>query len=279
MPSFKKGVDSRKSVDSKHKLSTWKPIYILTIYRMVRLGIQEGEICKSMGISRDTLWTWRQKYAELEEAYKIAHQERQEMMDLPNWVYSRLSPELKTLWDRIRKWDRKPAGAGQIELILQDHGKNVRQQLFLHALVSFSYSPTRAMSSVNITKKELDHWITTDPDFSALVDEMQWHKKNFFEESLVKLVMEGNPAAIMFANKTLNKDRGYAPHSTIDHNHSGNIAVGVVDLAEVMKYLSQETRLELLEAIRRREQEVIPVRTITDDLNEQIANVPGEEKL
>lgn len=276
MASFKKGSKKKEHLTPEHKGSTWKPIYILTIYRMVRLGVHEGEICKMLGVSRDTLWTWRQKYVELEEAYAIAQRERADMTDLPSWVFSRLSPELQVLWNKIKKWERKPAGAGQIELILQDHGKNVRQQLFLHALVSNSFSPSRAMACVNVTKKELDNWINSDFEFSALVEEIQYHKKNFFEESLVKLVAEGNPAAIMFANKTLNKDRGYAPHATIQHNVSGMVGHAVFDLAEIMDELDMDTRLKVLDAIRRKETAAIPVKTVTDKLHEEIANVSTE---
>ncbi len=252
----------------------WKPILLVQIYRMVRAGLEEVDICKSLRIAHKTLWLWRRERPELQEAMDIAKKELSEGENFPDWIYAKLSPELKVIWNRIRKWEKNKNGVAQIEIMLQDGGKLVRQQLFLYALCMSCFSPSMAMGKVNITKSTLDEWISQDVKFAELVEEINWHKGNFFEQHLVQLVHENNPAATIFANKTYNKDRGYASHSTMDVQHSGQVLHGIVDLSELMPFLSGSAKLELLEAIRKRDVQDKQVLTVTERLSAEIAEVP-----
>jgi len=172
---------------------------------------------------------------------------------LPQWIYSRLTPELQEIWKKIDRWDKQKGGAAKIEMILQDHGKAVRQQLFLHALSTCRFSCTRALAKVNVTKREFDNWLLHDVDFAELVDEVEWHKGNFFESALIGLVEAGEPGAVVFASKTFNAERGYGIKARVDHNVAGTVMHGVVDLLEVAPFMKEETRADLLEAIRLRE--------------------------
>lgn len=257
----------------KTKKTKWKPIYLVQIYRMVKLGITDVDICKGLKISRQCLWTWREEKPELQEAISIAKKEMAESESLPAWIYARLTPELKKLWKKIREYEKEAGGTGiaKIELMLQDGGKRVRQQLFLYALCESRFSPSHAMRKVNITKRELDYWLKNDVEFAELVEEIQWHKGNFFEEALVMLVREGNPAAVLFANKTFNRDRGYANKTEVDVNVNGTVMHGVLDLSEIMESLSDSAKLELLTAIRRKDAEKNPRLTVQDRLSQQIA--------
>ena len=251
--------------------SRWKPIMLVQIYRLVRIGIPDIDICRSLKVSRETFYKWQRLYPELKEAVEIAKRELAESENFPTWVYSRLSPSLQALWDKIEQLHGCADGVAKIEMLLQDNGKKVRQQLFLFALCISRFSPSVAMQKVNITKKELDRWMHSDVEFAELVDEVQWHKGNFFEESLVALVQEGNPAAVMFANRTFNRERGYEKKSTLSVEHSGNVMVGVLDLAELIPMLTESTKLELLGAIRKKEAEKNPRLTVQDRIRETIA--------
>lgn len=266
------------TVAQKKRAVRWKPIFLLEIYRMTRAGLPDRDICTSLGISPQTLWNWSRDKSELKEALEIARKERAEGETMPAWVYSHLSPTLRAIWDDIGRWEEEKNPIARIEMILSDGGMRVRQQLFLHALCVYGFSPSRAMQKVNITKVELDRWLNEDVDFASLVEEVQWHKGNFFEEKLVNLVAEGNPAAVMFANKTYNSKRGYGVTSKLEVEHSGTVQHNVLDLADLMPYLGEGTRLELLEAIRRKEIEKSPKQlTVTDVLNQQIGDLESEE--
>lgn len=256
---------------ARTKLAKWKPIHIVQVYRMVKAGMQDIDICRSLHVSQKSYIQWQREKPELAEAISIARKEMSDGETFPDWIYSRLSPELREIWQQICHWHRKRNGVSQIEMILSDHGKIVRQQLFLYALCVSAFSASVACQRVNITKRTLDEWISSDPNFAELVEELQWHKGNFFEESLVRLVKEGNPAAILFANKTFNSARGYGARMSVDVNHSGSVLHGVVDLSELIPFLTEPCKLELLEAIRKREVRGKEVLTVTDHISAHIA--------
>lgn len=255
------------------KVTKWRPILLLDLYRLARLGMTDDDICVHLRVSRQGLWKWRKERPEVQEALSKAREEREAEGSFPDWVYSRLSPELKAVWDDIRKWERAKNGVARIEAMLCDQGLRVRQQLFLHALCCCSFSPSRAMQKVNVSKREVDRWVSEDVGFSELVEEIQWHKGNFFEESLVQLVAQGDVAATLFANKTYNRSRGYAASAQVEIHHSGNVRHDVVDLAEIMKLMSEPARLEMLEAVRLLESPPIPP-TGEERLHKQITMLP-----
>jgi hypothetical protein len=249
------------------KATKWREIFLVRIYRMMRQGLTDLEIAADLGVRRETLWLWRKQRAEYREMVEIVKREVEDTKDFPAWVYSRLSPELQKLWDKIEALDAARSPVGLIENMLADHGKRARQQLFLHALCTYGFSASQALAKVNVTKKELDRWIREDYGFAELVQEVEWHKANFFEEQLVNLVNEGNPTAVIFANKTFNRERGYANKLEVDHNHSGTVLHGVLDLSEIMGYLSPAAKLEVLNAIRKREEADSGVKRIPDRRN------------
>ena len=236
------------AVDKRVK---WKAIHLVSIYRMVRLGFTDGEIAKSLNVSMTILWKWRKEKEGLQEAWDLAVKEREEGETLPDWIFSRLTPELQDLWRKIQRFDRQVGGGAKIEILLSDKGKRVRQRLFLHALASCRFNATKALTKVNVTKKELDVWTSTDPDFAALVEEIEWHKANFFESALVGLIERGDAAATMFANKTFNQRRGYG--TTLKVEHSGQVDHRVFDLASLIPYLKEDTKQDVFDALHKME--------------------------
>jgi hypothetical protein len=80
----------------------------------------------------------------------------------------------------------------------------------------------RACRKVGISRQTFFLWCK-DEKFQALVDEIQEAKKDFFEGSLIRLVAAGDTSATIFANRTVNKDRGYSERHQVDVNVSGQV--------------------------------------------------------
>lgn len=255
----------------------WKWEWLVPVYRMVRAGLSDSDVCKTLKISRETFYKYQRIVPELKAAIALAEKERIDNQDLPAWVNARLGPELMALWKKIEKWDGSKDGSGvnKIEMLLQDHGKRVRQQLFLHALCVFQFDPSTALRKVNVTARELKRWIAGDVEFAELVEEIEWHKGNFFESSLVQLVQEGNAAATIFANRAFNSGRGYGVKDRLDVNIDAKMMVGVVDLAELMPFMSDQTKTEVLEAIRKKELEDNKAPTIVGRIQNEIQELAG----
>lgn len=270
-----------KKKTAEPKRAMWSPILLVRVYRLARLGMCDSDICKELGVSRQTFHRWIREKPELAEAMRMAEKERSEGETLPEWIYRQISPELREVWDQVRAWHREENGVLKIEMLLADKGVRVRQQLFLHALCVCRFSASHALRMVNVSKREFDQWVSSDPCFSELVQEVEWHKGNYFERQLVKLVQEGNPQAVIFANKTLNSTRGYGARMKMDVQHSGAVLHGVMDLGDLLPYLSADTRLQVLEAIRRREKEkasreLAPVEVLSHTIAEGLPAPAGK---
>src|SRR5690606_21892274 len=71
--------------------------------------------------------------------------------------------------------------------------------------------------------------------------------KNFIEDGLMDLIEIRNPNAVIFANKTLNRDRGYDEKIEVHHsgqvNHKHEFSIDQLNL-------DTETKRKVLNAIR-----------------------------
>jgi hypothetical protein len=90
--------------------------------------------------------------------------------------------------------------------------------------------------------------VETDPEFAELVDEIHLHKKDFFESKLVELVQSGDSSATIFANKTMNRDRGYGDKTTIEHTGTVVVEQRVVQIGDLA--LPVDVRRAILGAVR-----------------------------
>lgn len=259
--------------------NTWQPVFLVRIYRLARLGVPDVDICSQLSISRESYYRWQREKPELVEAMQMAATELDKGESFPQWIYQRLSPDLQALWDEIGRIDSgkhtKKNAVVLIESLLQDKGRKTRQQLFLHALCYCSFSPSHAMNKVGLSKPMLDLWLAEDAEFATLVQEIEWHKGNFFEGKLVDLVQQGYPAAVLFANRTFNKSRGYASSAEINVKHSGQVLHGVLDMTELAKYMTPEVQQGVMAALVRRDEEVGRQQLLKNDpaamLGEEIA--------
>ncbi len=129
--------------------------------------------------------------------------------------------------------------------------KRQKQYLYVHALIVNHFNATVASSITGVSRDRASQWCR-EPKFREMVLHIQEMKKDFVEGSLMGLVAQGDSAAVIFANKTLNSDRGYNPSKklevtgSIEHSHS-------VSWDTVLEMLPIATRKEVLKAIARAE--------------------------
>lgn len=247
-------VITKKKKYGKHKNRTnydrtpsvWKEKFWLDIVELARSGLTNRSISKTLGVSNESLRIWLRDKPDLDVMVRrIREDKRTNESSFQNYVYKRLPKNLKKLWDEINSWEKSENTAEKMEAIFKENGKFVRQQLYIHALICGNFNPSKACQKTNTCKKTVDSWIENDPEFGELLQEIQWHKGNFFEEALVKLVNKGDASAIIFTNKTFNKDRGYSEKINVDVSGEISHTTDVQDLE-----LPLEVRKVLLEAIR-----------------------------
>lgn len=208
-----------------------------------------GKVAAAMGVTTTTVNQWAQKIPEFQEAKELADQRRGTKSSFSGYVFQRLSKEAQETWDEIQFWDDGEGAYEKVNEILDSKPTRLRQELFIHALVRSSFDVSTALRMICMSKHQLDNWKTNDLGFRQLVEEIQWHKKNFFEKALVGLIEEKHPAAVIFANKTFNSDRGYNEKLMLEH--TGRVEVGTFTIDDLE--LDIDTRKKILQAMRVRE--------------------------
>lgn len=240
-----------KSTQEKKQKGKWDPAFYVLSYQLAKDGLSDKEIAQTIGVSSLTFGNWKQKRPALESALEQARDTTQKgsIQTFEDYVYNRLPENLKDYWNEIQKCSKGRTSTARMEGMFSDAGKRVRQQLFIHAYISSNFNPSEALRKLNLTRRTLNKWVAEEPEFSDLMDEIMWHKKNFFESSLVKLIKKGNALATIFANKTVNRDRGYG--DKIDLNVQGEITHNINYISVDKLDLPLSVRKQILVAIRK----------------------------
>jgi len=231
----------------------WQDKFIIEVYDLARSGMSGNKIAQVLGVAVPTFNKWvknkkpfRLAFQTGRKKYKKANGKTPNFRD---YIFERLPYDLRKVWHRINKLDKAKSGMEKIEAILAQRGKSVRQHLFVYAWVAGNFSISQAMRKVNISRSTFDKWKKEDSGFAQLIEEINWHKKNFFEDHLCSLVAGGDTSAIIFANRTYNRDRGYNEKVDVDMNLSGELDHAVLSV-DVLK-LPLQTRKEILKSLRK----------------------------
>ncbi len=205
----------------------------VTIYELARDGLSNNQIGKTIGVSRPTFDKWAKRPA-VADALTRGRRGRDpgDEFAFHDYIYDRLEPKLQDLWDKIKECETLPNGVERIEALLESHGMRARQHMFLYALTQSAFNVSKSLRTLNITKRTFEHWCNNDPGFSELMDEIHFHKKNFFENAFIRQVKQGQIMAVLHAVKTQCRDRGYGDQIAVEH--TGTIthkhAVVITDL-------------------------------------------------
>lgn len=240
-----------KQPHQKAYKSKWNPRFILMCHKLAREGANDTELAAACGVHKHVFRKWvakKPEFAEAIETGRVKPAEDPDANTFQEYVYKRLPPNLKDLWDQLVEIDSKTAvGQARIEKLFESEGLRARQMLFVHALISSNFNASAASRLVGISHNAYKRWVDNDPRFAELMDEVQFHKKNFFENALIKLVKRGSESAIIMVNKSINRDRGYGDKMSVEVS-------GGLDHRVVMKVddlnLSLAARREVLEAVR-----------------------------
>jgi hypothetical protein len=235
----------------------WNPEKVFDVYELAKSGMTASKIAGAIGVTLITFRKWEKKKPLLREAIRRGRKVYKNNCNggpsFRDYIYKRLPLKLKKLWKEIHKLENVKGGLERINAILEKRGVRVRQHLFIYAWTYSNFSISSALRRVCISRSTFDNWRINDPGFAELVEEIEWHKKNFFEDSLCALIKGGDTAATIFANKTKNRDRGYGEvkKSAIDLNITGEVKHTFVPIENLK--LSLSTRKEILECLKAEE--------------------------
>lgn len=244
---------TRKPPTRKGPKQVWKDEFYFEIYEMVKQGATYEEIGNALGVKPGTINTkWLVEKPLLRHAVDRAMAVRKEAKnggdEFRTYLEERLPPKVKALYEEIEYWCDHAEGPEKIRALIAPHGNKMHQSLWLHAMIDTNFDTSEACRKVNVTKRLLDKWTEEDPDFPSLVDEVQWHKKNFFEKALIDMGTLRDSKAVVFANQTLNRDRGYG--KSLDVKMSGTVTHAHVVIPVEKLNLPLEVLMQIEQAMQ-----------------------------
>lgn len=207
--------------------------------------------CAAMEITTAKLSNILKRDPDCAEAKNLADERRQRDDTFGAYVVGRLSPEAKEAYEKIQFWKNHKSYAEKVDAILLGKSKKIRQELFVHTLAATTFDINEACRTTGVNRAQLEEWRMRDFEFRQMVQEIEFIKKNWYEAALHSLVQDRNPGAVMFVNKTQNRDRGYGEKVT--HEHTGTIAHVAVNIDDLD--LPIDTRRTILDALRKKQTE------------------------
>jgi hypothetical protein len=210
---------------SKKRRWFWDESYLVKAYRLAKDGMSNGHIAQALGVQPKVFAGWVAKKPALQQALEQARQEQVSKGKLQDFVYQRLSPKVKKVWDSLLALRKDGPDARAANSLLDQYGKTTRQKIFLYAVLSGTYTMSEAYKMTGIDKSTVTWWLNSDPDFAQALAEINVCKADFFESALIDLVARRDVAAVIFANKTFNRKRGYGDKTsitiegTVQHTH------------------------------------------------------------
>lgn len=226
----------------------WRDAHVLTAYDMAKGGNSDRQIAARLGVTDRAFAAWVETRPRFKEALERgrALAEPQPAEPWAGLAIARLPARLQLIWEELEESAAAGSGVEAVEDLLWGEGLRARQHLWLHALLKTNFNVTKACHLLNVTKRDVESWVRGDPGFQELLDEVQHMKKDFVEAQLMGRIAAGDTAAIIYASKCLNRDRGYDP--AVEVRNLGLTLTAEVKLEDLD--LSLDERRKLLDRVR-----------------------------
>lgn len=254
-------------------MSTWKTKYYLTAYELAAAGLPDSKIASELGVSAPTFAKWKSKRPTLREALRRGRRKikGKDVEKFKEFLFGRLTPEMQEVWKEVNQFYSQKNGVLLAEALFVRKGVKVRQCMFLHAMFATNFNASAACRIANIAMKRVEVWMKTDPEFSEMMQEVKAHFKEHVNSWFLELCLEGNPAAIIEAQRKQNRlpgliHDGYGQEKQVvevNKTVTGEIKKSVVHS------LPLELRQQMAEHIRQQRQ------IIDAPDSKQIASVPA----
>lgn len=212
-------------------------------YRKMTELFNIPRITTAVWVKREPLMTLAKEYA-----LHVLKSKEDERQNFSEYVLTRMSRETREKYEQLVFWEDHPDGAEKTRGLLRDMTERERRLMFIQCVAANGFVYARAMRLMGINGEVVKNWCK-DRGFRQMTNELQQLKKDFFEQALVDLATARDTTAVVFANKTLNRDRGYGEKialdvkGQIDHVHS------IVPLA-ALEQLPTETLDAVLKAVQ-----------------------------
>lgn len=236
-----------KKVKNKLAHTKYTEDMVFRVYELAKNGYKKTKIAEACGVTSDTLTKWFKAHPVCKKAYlkgkKLYASDSGQTTTFTDYVHDNLPKKILKKWDKIMILQDAARGPQRVQAFLEAQTKIVQQYLFIHSLISCNFQKAKALKKIGLTYSSLYRW-QEDADFSTMLDFVHELRGDFFEDYLTGLIVDGDSKAIIFANRTFNRKRGYGDkldvkidHS-IQHTHTISLADAGMTLEERKKVLN-----------------------------------------
>lgn len=245
---------------------SYHPRYALKVYKLAQSGLARSRIAEAIGTDKRTFKKWLVRHPECLEALNDGYGRdgteafNHGKQSFKEYCLTAIPPDLHQLWRQINDLDDTAGGEKRFDLLVAGRGKRIKQQIFLHSLISTNFNKFAAMRRASVSAYDLDRWKRTDPEFLDLVNHVFEMKKDFVEGALMGLIGNGDSSATVFAAKTLLKDRGYGANLTVEHK--GETTQKQIVLGQIIHQLDPRSKRKLLDKVRQQKVKALAPRVV-----------------
>ena len=193
-----KEVEKEKSVITK-----WKAEFVVIGYELAREAMTEKQMAKVMGISVDTFRIWERDkplfaYAIQRGRQWLKSMNMDSLEDFRDDVYRTLTPDERVTWEKIHQLNIARSAPDKVRALLKGRGKELRQKMFLCALMKCRFNVSAACRTVDIPRETIERWRREDKKFWALVEAVERVERDWSEGCLRRLVESCDFPAVKF---------------------------------------------------------------------------------
>lgn len=236
----------------------WDDHFYVKAYQFAVCGMNDKQIGRALGLMEKTFYKYVKEKPALREALNEARSKGAGTRQFMRLVSNRVPDDLRDLWEELS--DDDDAKRQKAYLTIKQGDKRRAQHLFVHAYIAANFNESKAVDMTGLNIHTVVQWKQKDKHFKALLAFIKESRKEFGQNALMEKISEGDTAAIIFFNRTFNKDLGYDTRIQLDVKgeveHKNTISV---------KDLPPEKLRELLEIARQKKVERLEDRSKIQD--------------
>src|SRR4051812_16936985 len=104
-------------------VTKYRPEMLVDIYLWAKEGVSDSEIARRLGVDKLSFYGWKKNRPEVLATVKRGRKERDDKkgdLSYEEFSYGRLSPAMKKVWRRLRKYQASGNAIGKVEEMFRD---------------------------------------------------------------------------------------------------------------------------------------------------------------